>query len=193
MPSDEPFYNIPPLINKICQAFHGASDEWDPKHVPRMMKLNDNCIEKTASNGSYCSAFGKEIISSGQFHWKFKIENVGYRHWAIVLGIWKVKSESNPPKETYFTHKGDDGGYAFVTDNQKLVNKTGGGYRSEPSKYGTKKVENGDYIDMYLDLDELTLSYAINDQDCGKAFDIEDTAYRMAVNMRHVGTCLRLL
>ena len=191
LPKDETFYNIPPLINHICLIYYGSTDEWDSKYISKKMKLQDNCITNISDVAyEYVSAFGRAIISSGKFHWKFKIEKVQKTGWYIVIGIWKIKSEVEPPKETYFTHKGYKSGYGFVTEDGKLVTETGG---SSFKKYGVP-CKTGDIIDMYLDLDKLTLSFAINGTDYGPAFrDIENTSYRMALNMQQKGDSLRLL
>ena len=190
LPRDETFYNIPPLINHVCLVFYGSSDEWDPEYIPNKMKLEDNCITYIHGYHRYVSAFGKAIVSKGKFHWKFMVEKVQDKGWYIVIGIWKTKSEDHPPKDTYFTHLGYKSGYAFVADDGKLVTESGGGSSKE---YGVS-CKAGDIIDMFLDLDALTLSFSINDIDYGVAFkNIENTSYRMALDMQQKGDCLRLL
>eukprot|EP01084_Bolivina_argentea_P147055 257347_1 len=202
--------NIPPLINHICLVFYAPRDIWDNQHISKKMQLIDeSCITKISDDWDFCSAFGKNIIESGQFHWKFRIEKVQAvgLGWYIVLGIWKIKSENKPPVHTYFTHNGDKGAYAFVTDSARLVSRCGGTYRkiqpidinNRTDIYENRTIEygiqckTGDIIDMYLDLNELSLSFAINNHDYGTAFEIENTAYRMAVNMQQKGDSLRIL
>ena len=49
--------------------------------------------------------------------------------------------------------------------------------------YG-EKCKDGDIIKMTLNMNELTLSYQVNDKDLGNAYEnIENTAYRAAVTM----------
>jgi len=48
-------------------------------------------------------------------------------------------------------------------------------------------------VDMILDFDALELKFAINGTDYGKAFDIERTTYRAAVNLSQVKDSVELL
>ena len=188
LPKNKPYYNIPELINKICLIFYYDNDEWDKKYISSGMKLvNKNCLVQTQIN--YKSSFGKRIIKSGKKNWKFRIEKCQYESWGILIGIWKIESEKEPPTETYFTHRGDNAAYAFNVDYAKLVNKRGSGHGRD---YGIK-CKDGDIIDMYLDMNNLTLSFAINNKHYGKAFDIEDTPYRLAVMMQDINNSITML
>ena len=138
---------------------------------------------------NYNSAFCKNIVNEGLCHWKFRIKkrSENSRNWAFVIGIWSTKTTKEPPRNTYFTK--DRSSYAFVADSAKMVNESGGGFGND---YGVKCKE-GDIIDMYLDFNNLTLRYCINDKDYGVACNVDNASYRAAVNTQYEGDCIELL
>lgn len=85
----------------------------------------------------------------------------------------------------YFTSK-ENNCYAFRFD---------GSLANPYKKYGTEW-NTGDEIDMFLDLNEKILSYSINNQYLGKAFDIkqgDNIYYRGAVDIYRHGNSIKLL
>ena len=94
------------------------------------------------------------------------------------MGIRKVKS-IDINDFSYFDKK--DKAYSYIYDDGKLPEKEKCGW--DGPDWGVK-CENGDIIKMTLNMNDLTLSYQVNDKDLGKAYEnIENTAYRAAVTM----------
>eukprot|EP01084_Bolivina_argentea_P188273 324138_1 len=172
---NNPYYETPKLVIKLCMVMYYIQDEWDPNCVGIDQEINGNCLIHKGKTNSFCSAFCERIVDRGIHHWKFRIKTVSKRSsgWAFVLGIWKTKSSINPPKNSYFTRLSQ--GYAFVTDHGCMVNKTGGHYGE---KYG-KICEEGAVIEMIVNFEKLTLQYVIDGVDYGVACEIEDTSYSM--------------
>ena len=48
--------------------------------------------------------------------------------------------------------------------------------------YG-KYVKEGDIIELHLDMNKLELSYSVNNNKYGKAFDVDPCSYKIAVSM----------
>ena len=77
---------------------------------------------------------------------------------------------------TWFTQGGFDADMDFLK-TACLTDEYGYGLGS---KYGINP-PNGSIIEMILDLNNLTLSFIIDDKDYGKAFDVENGKYRAAI------------
>ena len=181
--------NIPNGIIFICILFYGNGiDKWDEKYISKTITLKENTV--TLSTRPPSSAYGKRIIESGTFSWKFRIAP-NTLEWQIMIGIWKVKDEE-PEIDTFFTKEGNKG-YAFDPIAAALTNDHG--YLGNYSEYA-ERIENHEIaciVEMILDLDNLTLSYIVNDKDYGKAFDVEKCGYRAAVYMVNKGNSISLI
>ena len=185
--------NIPKLIEHLCLEYYYIYDEWDKQCMDESIILDDtNTIKQGAGRGgSGTSTFLKEIISSGEFEWKFKIGKQGIPgSYSSTIGIWKItdkRSEKSVVGTNCF-NKHDKKlyvcGYAFdiaiIVSGQTRIN------------YG-KKCVTKDIITMTLDLNKLELKYKVNGEDQGKAFDIKPGAYRAVVNMSTHGDSITLL
>eukprot|EP01083_Nonionella_stella_P106460 307338_1 len=137
-----------------------------------------NIIRKTEGKRGYQSAFLMNRISSGVHQWSFKIlSHSGGSN--IDIGIWKTKQYGKPITDNYFTKKKNNG-YAYVcTRGVITLDNSAGRYGL---RYGKRCVAN-DVIDMILDMNKLELSFCVNKHSYGKAFSIENTTYRAAVDM----------
>ena len=157
------------------------------------MQLSNGKVTQTNNLGgsSHCT----KIIESGIFKWKFKIDECN--NGAFILGIWKCKNKAiTPPLATWFTRDVNssvgnhfDAGYGFYSKNSCLTDEAGQACGKE---YAITP-PNGAIIEMILDLNQLTLSYVIDDTDFGKAFDVEKIKYRAAVFFYRKGDAITLL
>lgn len=192
------YENIPPLVQYTCLAFYRSSDQWDRGCIGVDYTLSEDNMTITHAEKlhSYSSAFCQQVVDKGKYEWRFLIKERAEpsKHWSILIGIWKTMINGRkqaPQINSYFTAygTGDNGGaYAYVTDNACIVNKTGGGYGS---KYGIM-CKTGDIVQMFLDLDELTLSYSVNGIDQGVAYKIQPGSYRAALNTQYKGTIVEI-
>ena len=103
--------------------------------------------------------------------------------WELVLGVWKIKTQSCPVTDDYFTNttnnEGDyEWGYAFDLGWGQKINPTGD---SAGGGQYAKKCAQGDIIEVVLNLDAFTIKYNINNEDYGIMQQVENTEYRIAV------------
>ena len=164
------------------------NDEWDIKIYGDNIKIinNDRVICNEIQSYCYRSVFGKNIYNLGKHHWKLEIKqcNDGYCAWNMLIGCMKI-DEKNKNKNKIFHRNShftsSDHGYGFIGNLSYLTNPKDGGHGTD-RKYGKKFINIGDIIDIYLDLDELSLSYKINNIPYGIAFDnLQKTKYCLAV------------
>eukprot|EP01083_Nonionella_stella_P150639 480242_1 len=160
------------IINLVASFYGDATDSFH--------SFGDGIIldENVISNGGSlsCCVYLRNKMSEGVHSWTFEVsKEKGY------VGIWKTKHE-------YILNDilgsiGHSKCYAWDMDRKYLMNPAKKGvllrpYGSCPDLIdefgwpGTREV-----IQMILDLNDLTLSFIINDIRCGVAFDIEKTEY----------------
>ena len=122
------------------------------------------------------NAYLTNIISDGIYRWTFKIIDICDE---LNFGIWKTNSATKPDTvHRFFRDK--DSGYAFEAKRGKLMDPSYFDY-VELESYA-KCCNNGDVVEMILNLEDYTLSFKVNDIDYGVAFkDIEKTEYRAAI------------
>jgi hypothetical protein len=204
------------LILIIFKFFFYQSDAWDPLCIgPNMEIVNDDAdftatTTSTKKNkkkhtnhtlvrvktGWFCSAYCKNIVSSGIHTWQFEIDN-GVIGWWYFIGIWKVFSGKMQLK-AYFNAFEKNNSYAFSLGKARCVdpnvpNKEDWKGDDQGHKYGCV-CKTGDIISMCLDFQHRTLSFVINDTDYGVAFsEIEQTSYRAAIGLFYTNEAVRLL
>ena len=156
-------------------------DQWDENLFGEMMTLEANCI-KLSKGAASNSAFLCNVIDQGKYKWKFKLKKLANRaHWTTTIGIWKCNKHIEPKVNDIFT-KGNHMAYGYAVNRGTLVDEETGSKADYGTKYGTNCKE-GDIVEMLIDLDKLELKYIVNGKDYGKAFEIEKTAYKAAVNL----------
>ena len=186
---------IPTIVFHICLLFYYDFDKWDINTISQdlMFDGNNANIVKYKENedpGLWSSAYLLRICNSaegGIHHWRFRIINCD-SVWNLI-GIWRVTQKSKPPLG-YFT-TGTNAGYALCLNRGKLVDRSHGGGTLE-SKYCRECVAN-DIVEMYLDFKTMELRFTINDQDYGKAFDVDHGKYRAAVCLQRREGAVELL
>eukprot|EP01084_Bolivina_argentea_P074998 136016_1 len=90
-----------------------------------VVQLQDECR---------ASAYLKNVVEKGIHHWTFEICKITHSgDGTLLVGIWKVQQENNPPLNTYFT-KGNNKGYAFCPEKAQFSLTTSGGVNSGNSK-----------------------------------------------------------
>lgn len=126
-----------------------------------------------------CSAFGEAVVGSGRAEWDLTIEFESFG--GISIGIYRqdLRDRDNInalPTEETFTYTPNGYGYA---------NKTGAfTFNKERKKYG-QRYRHGDKITIRLDLQSRTLTFLINDESQGLAYDgLPKGAYRLAACMQ---------
>ena len=182
-------------IIDIILYFYYLTDEWDPTQIGQDLQLLDHDTLKINASESHCggSAYLTNIISHGIFSWRFKIIQ-GCDE--MNFGIYKYKKKIKNSYDRFYNEPNN--GYAYCAFKSF-------GELMDPTKYGYYMLEeygancnDGDVVEMTLDLYERTLSFKVNDVDYGVAFnDIEYTQYRAAIFMyvydKGDSACIQLL
>ena len=142
-------------------------------------------IKTDSDDGEDNTAFVAEKGDGPISRWTFKIEEIiepGL--WCdFVIGIIDVKNDlKHHVSNKYFCSCPN--GQGFIAGYGKLSY-----YYCE---YGIR-CNNGDIIEMELNMDERCLKYIINGKDYGVAFDVPRGNYRAAVYLYKTGNKLRIL
>merc|ERR1712228_1023042 len=124
------------------------------------------------------SAYCKRVARKGKHQWTFEYTMIGNNHWNLI-GIWNTTS-SDPATERHFLNICHNG-YAYCGPQGVLTNPEAPGNGGD--NYGVR-CKSGDVVEMTLDLDRRTLSFAVNEKDYGVAFnEIAEGEYRAAVTL----------
>lgn len=172
-------------------------DEWDPQLIGPLLQLDAQNHTVTMTGGDSKremaqSAFLRNVVSRGQYKWRFKWMKLNHAlYWSSTLGIWKADKGLTPKIDNIFT-LGNHIAYGFAANAGTLVDPSTGSGGDGGTKYGTP-CHDRDIIEMCIDLDRLELGYTINGKDYGKAFDIEKTAYRAAVNLCKLNDSVKII
>ena len=190
LPKDAAYYNIPISINYICALFYYLHDTWDPDRVHSVYKIKDDTLTRM-DPGAERSAFLTTTIHSGISHWKFQLTKYNGNSYVDIGVVKKEQIDFEQAIDT-FLGKFKDIYYIFSAGSHPEINIHGKNNEWKRG-YGAKTGE-GDVIDMYLDLEELELSFSINGTHYGKAFDV-DTGYGYvaALSMLGAGNEVKLL
>ena len=115
--------------------------------------------------------------------------------WDWIIGVWKTNKSKKEYElcKTYFTPNIRDDGYGWLGSCQRLTGpKTPGCYLNKKN-YG-KKLENGDIVEMILDLNKREIHWAINDKHYPIAYqNIEQCEYKAAVMLASRENKIKLL
>eukprot|EP01084_Bolivina_argentea_P213155 362119_1 len=176
-------------IKQLSMMFLWILEEFDDKTKTRFVKikgLNNNIFRYIGNENTYPlygTVFGRHIISKSKqlannyYHWRFKIVSRSITASVKENFIVGLIKESLSDSLVFV------GSHASVKQNDNL------------SDYGKKFNKKGDILDMYLDLNKGQLSFIINNNDCGVAFDNINTNinYRMTVSLCGNKSCIRLI
>ena len=207
--------DIPSAIIQICMAFLLCFDEWDinckGKHL-EISGINNEIVECTNPDqnlgANYQTVLGKLCVSSGKHHWRFKIIKIDLStevYGRIIIGVIKVKTlnDENLKKlvETYFSAL--DNTYGFIANfkdalSYRINPKMGGSVLGD---YGICCKQMGDIIDMYLDIDNQLMSFAVNEKNYGYVYHgykdlnhkIEKVEYKMGLSSSRKDIAIELV
>lgn len=202
--------NLALEIIQICMLFFISCEEWDMEYKGKWLEISgpfNQFVEYTnpQTNPSCQSAIGSLRVSSGKHHWKFKLTKIDLSTKVtirIAIGIINMnevtESDLKDMKDTFLSNA--HGLLANVHDSTcfTMEPKSGG---TSLSTYGTCFNKVGDILDMYLDLDNGKLCFAVNDEYYGHIYDqeedpdyvIEKVEYKMGLTLNGVGTAVELV
>ena len=177
--------SIPLEINDIIYLYQRLYDQWNQeiKHRDRHVSVDTDKSIITINTNYQWTIYGTKIVKEGEFSWKVKIisfnrnETSHYPYIGIVV---------EKDKEDFQ----DDDDFAAI--GYQLCGGSGRLYafsdvQEEKELERDIWVNDGDILEMSLNLDEQTLSYKINDTDFGALFTgVKPDQYRLALG---VGRC----
>lgn len=165
-------------------------DEWNKNIKGKGIYIN-KCLCSTTKNKKsrvlydliWGSVFGCKVIKNGIFIWEIKINKICHNNgWNFLVGIiknnklymQKIKN-SNLMKHSH--NFNEIYGWSCGIYNSLLNHK------NYDKKYG-KTCNEGDIIQVILNLNNMTLSYKVNNIDYGIAYNnIIKTEYRIVVSI----------
>ena len=185
---------VPSEINDICmEYYHISNDRFDPQFKHYGLEIHSGTIVCPNSGNVSEGAFLSNIVSKGRHKWTFKIISMFkrsrsyYGYWYI--GVYKMNiqdyNKADPSLFLNAVYNGSNREIAYALNLQcgELrgdVNIESLYYLSKEYQY--ESCQEGDVIEMYLDLDDYTLVYAINGKlDTKRTVNIEATRYRGAI------------
>ena len=140
-------------------------------------------ILTTKSDPHTSSAFCKKIIkpTDGKYRWTFKL--LKYKSNSLRFGIVK-NNEIKRVQKDFLSHIADTvyvfNGATGAMMQHEIRNRDHDSTRAYKKKFRCKQ---GDIIDLYLDMDKLTFSAAVNNAMHKKVLNIDKCEYRAAVSV----------
>ena len=180
-------------INQICALYYFIQyDKWNMKWKTKQWQISGDTIS-TPSTGffGWQSIFLTNIVHQGQHDWKFKIKE---DNDTIIIGIWNMQNDPMNLVVADFDYLGktESTAYAFDVDRAELNIHDARNQWTGRNSYGVA-CKKGSIIEMHLDLDNLQLSFTIDNKYYGKAFDIKKAKYIACISCYSNDNILQLL
>ena len=180
---DNPYYNIPELVNHICINFYNNS-EYFTKYNENNVELNDDTTIYM-KNDNFASCYGSLNImvdTYSKYIWKFKmLEFQGL----IAIGI-DSSNKAHVDRDFYDCDNANPYYANEIYANGMGILYSHDASNSYSNRYAFTRIDTiGSLITMELNVKNRTLNYFINDIAQGNAFKNiyfdENTVYNMAV------------
>ena len=193
--TNHPIYShIPDIVCSLCfEYYHLGKDRFDPElHGDKVELIDDTKLrmkERHAVTAYLCN-----IVNTNRHEWRFRAGNKS-KYGLVYIGIWNMKIAPNKSKLNQVNYPSGPSSKNFDKQSWGLY-ATRGKLRGDPNRYGKKycqECNDGDIIDMRLDLDKNELSYCVNDKDYGKAFDVDPGKWRAFVCLQYADDELELI
>eukprot|EP01084_Bolivina_argentea_P166130 288505_1 len=173
-----------------------AKDCWSKCMGDNLEICDDNCLVHKGPDRSSQSALLTMEFDTGIHKWSFKIKQLktlsNSSDWTTCFGIYKSYSSKHLPINNHFIWDEKNTGYAFCAHSGQLKVFDETNDYCVSLDYGVE-CKPDDIIEMIVDMNKLELKYQINGVNYGKAFDIQRTTYRAAVNLDIPGDTIQLL
>ena len=156
---------VPEEIYKLCVKFYHIAAGWDRKDLSNNEEDPSIFTFKYSEWGykSYAWLL-PEIDGTGKHHWKFELmKDPSTSCWFHISGS-----------------KGDLPDYGFQPGQDPPLKSAGGGIgraRTGGGHHYGEKAKKGDIIDMFVDMEGKYISFALNGNNLGKAWDIQPMPY----------------
>lgn len=174
---------IPHDINGICFEFWiiRVSDEWDQSLIGKHIKIDGQLVQ-LSKDRKFGSCFGCYSISKGTHSWTVKF---GTDIDWVVIGI----IEDDPTTLAYVANHNPfdmtDCGHWILNLNEYFGDRPG--YHPEVRKSGST-------VTVTVDMDNHSLSYKVNDTECGVATnELNKEKYRFMITFFYSDDVIELL
>ena len=177
-PEDSIYHTIPTLVIHWILLYFAVIEQFDTENCGASYDLSEHntIVKKTKS--CYKTAYLTKIVSKGVHKWRFKA--IKMSPYTTIIGVWKTKYATEIDAELWEDYaKGKFYGYSSTHGQLTSGDQD---FAWEKCRYGERKCQQGDVIDMILDLNKLEIRYFVNHRDYGVAFEnIDDTSYRVCI------------
>ena len=175
--------NIPLEINDMIYLYQRLCDEWSQKYKTDNISVDTANAMITADDKERIKILGSHIVSEGVFTWKIKMISFTYTSEHGGPPFVGIVEDDADWLDEFFQGENQDNTFWYRRGYQYCC-KTGdrfsqNGYDS--SGYGTGWKNDGEILEMTLDLNHGTLCFKVNDMDHGVAFEnIKPKNWRLA-------------
>ena len=195
---------VPEEIIQLCLIYYLIFEEWDENckgHYINIVDVSKRIFKCTVNN--YQSILASQVCSKGLHHWTLKLLEYTHRvddnktNWNNVVGVVDTDLLKDINYNTYLGCYDAKTIYFYIgwLDSQNHATTYDSRRGEQHKEYGESFKKADDVIDVYLDLNEGTLSYGINGTDYGVAFDDVDVdkEYRLFLIISGEGTSFQIL
>ena len=190
LPSHNIYYrNIPSLVCHWCLLYFYIKECFDvTKSEKNCSFTKDNTVVTKDNITLRGTIFLMNVVRKGIHKWKFKLIKV--QRYALTIGVWKGEQTDNTGSiSTDEFSKGK--AYGFMVNHQLLIP---GDAPSRKRHWTYTTCKSGDVVEMILDLNKRQLSYSVNNESLGIAYnDIQQTCYRAALGIWNKKDCVELI
>ena len=171
--------NVPIEITDIIYLYQRLLDTWNRKYSHKDITIDENAGIMKINVAEHVTAYGTLVVSKGVFKWKIKIlstdEGTNAPSW---IGI--VEDDESLLQRYYNNSNWDHNGCQLCGGSGSLYSKQVGIIKNAMN-YNCRWSEQGDVLEMTLDLDQQKLSFVVNGEDFGVRFEnVKLSKYRIA-------------
>ena len=174
--------SYPKELVELIFLWYFINEEWDKKIKAEAIEIIDDLsvVHTDYNKGCWQGALGINECKSGKHEWKLQITKAEACQPDNTIKIMVGICEEKNWKKMVNNHLGPGlSMYCFLASITAL--QAPGIWKDD---YAEPFEKEGDTIELYLDMDNKTLSYTVNGNDYGVAFkDIEEGNYRLAVSI----------
>ena len=181
----QPFlsHQVPIITNQLTISYYDSSDKWDKECIGDHLTIINKSFIRADENCRNAVSLSQKITSLNKYKWKFHILNTN-KILNLDIGVYKV-NDINVPNPNNFWVSGPQQMYAIDVITGKKIEPIHGRLQ----EFGTKCSNDcGDFIDMILDLNIFTLSYAINGNNHKISHRVERAEYKAFIMINYIGT-----
>ena len=181
-PDDSIFYTISEIIIHWILLYVHPHDIFDAKNTHCTYKLSQDKLAVTKeeySNEGCC--YLTRRAEKGIHTWQFRLTQVDPDLYSVTIGVYKTTYALDPSDAVRTAPGKYVYGWMLCDDEETYL--VGDGQKAENENYA-KSCQQGDIVEMILNLNESNFRYKVNGEDYGIAFDnIEETEYVATVSM----------